>query len=89
LLNQTVVERLPQLMFFLVPVFALFLNLLFRTPGQFYIQHLVFGLHFHSFTFVVLTLFLWMYRITDERFILLTLLALPIYFYLAAEASLR
>lgn len=85
LLNQTVVERLPQLMFFLVPVFALFLNLLFRTAGQFYIQHLVFGLHFHSFTFCILTVFLWTSRITNQPFIRVILLALPLYLWLALQ----
>ncbi len=45
----------PRLFFLLLPLFALFLFLLFRKPGRFYLMHFIFSIHFHAFTFVVLT----------------------------------
>lgn len=55
-INNHIVKNIPLGMFFILPVFALLLKLLFRK--RLYINHLVHTLHLHSFSFTVLTL-LW------------------------------
>lgn len=46
----------PRLFFLLLPLFALYLFLLFRKPGRFYLMHFIFSVHFHAFVFSLLTL---------------------------------
>ncbi|WP_420317252.1 DUF3667 domain-containing protein [Ekhidna sp.] len=46
----------PRLFFLLLPLFALFLFILFRKPGRFYLTHFIFSIHFHAFAFVLLTI---------------------------------
>lgn len=48
----------PTMMFVLLPVFALFLKLLYIGKGRFYAEHFVFLLHTHSFVYLVFTLLL-------------------------------
>lgn len=47
----------PRLFFLLLPLFALFLYILFRKPGRFYLQHFIFSVHFHAFIFVLSSVF--------------------------------
>lgn len=47
-------ENLPVMMFLLLPVYALVLRLLYPMAGFVYLEHLVFSLHVHAFTFVAL-----------------------------------
>jgi len=49
-------QNMPKMMFVLVPFFALLIKDLYRKSGFFYIEHLVFSLHFHSFAFLWMTL---------------------------------
>jgi len=49
-------QNLPKMMFFLVPFFALFIKILYRKTDFFFSEHLIFSLHFHSFTFLWLTI---------------------------------
>jgi hypothetical protein len=53
---EVMIERMPQAMFLLLPLFALALKLLFGRTGRFYVEHFVFALHTHAFAFLVLTL---------------------------------
>ena len=46
----------PRLFFILLPLFALFLFLLFRKPGRFYLMHFIFSVHYHAFVFLLLTI---------------------------------
>lgn len=46
-------DYLPQLMFFMLPLFALIVQLLYLFSGYYYLQHLVFGLNFHSFVYLL------------------------------------
>lgn len=46
----------PRLFFLLLPLFALYLYVLFRKPGRFYLSHFIFSIHYHSFVFLLLTL---------------------------------
>ncbi len=45
-------------MFFLLPVYALMLAVLYWRKKRYYIEHLVFGMHVHSFLFIIATLML-------------------------------
>lgn len=46
----------PRLFFLLLPLFALFLFILFRKPGRFYLTHFIFSVHLHAFIFALMTI---------------------------------
>lgn len=46
-------KKLTKVMFFMIPVFALFLKLVYRRSRKYYTEHLIFSLHFHSFYFLI------------------------------------
>jgi hypothetical protein len=48
-------DLLPQVMFFVVPAFALLLHLFFGRARRRYLEHLIVALHGHAFTFLVFT----------------------------------
>jgi hypothetical protein len=68
-------------MFFMVPVFALLLKLLYWRSDHFYVHHLVFGLHFHSFTFLTLLVILLIYLVSDKAIGTSLALAPPVYLF--------
>jgi hypothetical protein len=45
------------MMFFLLPFFAILLKLFFNKNKHFYVEHLVFSIHLHSFIFILLIIF--------------------------------
>ncbi len=47
-------RNISLLMFFLMPLFALILMLIYHKQKKFYIEHLIFSFHFHSFVFILL-----------------------------------
>jgi hypothetical protein len=49
---QTFIDRLAQVIFLLLPAFALLLKMLYRK--RLYVHHLVFSVYFHAFTFAVM-----------------------------------
>ncbi len=51
---QQAIGNLPVAMFFLLPVFAAILALCHLRRRRFYVEHLVFGMHIHSFAFLML-----------------------------------
>lgn len=55
LLFETFAEQFPRILFVLLPIFALFLKLLYLRSKRFYAEHLIFALHYHSFAFFLLT----------------------------------
>ncbi len=50
---QQLVEYMPQMMFLLLPVFALLLKFNYLFSPYSYLDHLVFSLHFHSFAYLL------------------------------------
>ena len=48
------IERLQWMVFALVPLFAVWLRLLYRRRERFFVPHLVFALHFHALSFLLL-----------------------------------
>lgn len=52
-LSEAIVDYVPQMMFLLLPLFALLIQFTYLFSGFHYLQHLVFALHFHSFAYLV------------------------------------
>ncbi|MBL4715032.1 MAG: DUF3667 domain-containing protein [Bacteroidia bacterium] len=46
-------ENFPTMMFFLLPIFALILKLLYYKKKKLYVEFLLFSLHFHCFAFII------------------------------------
>jgi len=53
---QEIIEKLPQLMFILLPLFAVLLKLMFVFSNRLYLEHLTVALHSHSFIFISILL---------------------------------
>ena len=88
-INKTISKRLPQIVFLLVPIFALLVALFFRGSGLHYLQHLVFALHIHAFNFVVLgflTLLAWIFP-PLEPFRVAGIPVAAIYLFMAASRN--
>ncbi|NNC95556.1 MAG: DUF3667 domain-containing protein [Chitinophagales bacterium] len=66
------------MMFVLIPVFALIMKLLYLRSGYYYLEHMIFGFHFHAFVFIALLalLFIGMHKIWTPVIIILILLYL-------------
>ena len=58
LLLRQIKSQAPQMMFFLLPVFALILKLLYLFSKRYYMEHLILALHTHAFIFVMLMLWI-------------------------------
>ncbi|WP_296704516.1 DUF3667 domain-containing protein [Algoriphagus sp.] len=57
------IQNLPIMMFLLLPLFAFFLRILYFRTGKFYVEHLIHGLHLHSFAYLIYGLgILWMFE---------------------------
>lgn len=52
------INSVPKAMFFLLPLFALLLKIIYIRSKRFYVEHLVFSLHVHAFAFGMLLLML-------------------------------
>ena len=50
------IQNIPVMMFFMIPLFALLLRLWYMRRKFMYIQHLIHGLHLHSFAYIVFSL---------------------------------
>jgi hypothetical protein len=55
-LIQEAISKLPQLMFILLPIFALLLKVMFIFSKRLYMEHLTVALHSHSFIFITILL---------------------------------
>ena len=49
------IDRMPYMMFLLLPVFALLLKLMYLRAGRLYMEHLIFTLHMHALAFFAFT----------------------------------
>lgn len=47
----------PKMMFFLLPIFALFLKLFYNRRKYFYADHVIFALHYHTAVFLIFLVF--------------------------------
>lgn len=55
-LVEAVIHQLPKMMFILMPLFALILSIGFYRSHLYFIEHLIYTLHIHSFLFLLYTL---------------------------------
>ncbi|HKI73249.1 MAG TPA: DUF3667 domain-containing protein [Pseudomonadales bacterium] len=55
-LTNAILNVAPPVMFLLVPLFAVFLKLVYVDTGRYYMEHLIFAVHNHSFLFIALIL---------------------------------
>lgn len=62
LLNEIISDWLPKLMFLMLPFFALILKLVYIRRKRYYIEHLIFSLHYHAFLFLLFTVMLLLYH---------------------------
>ena len=74
------INQIPKVLFILLPMFALFLKLLFIRHKRLYIEHLVFSLHIHTFVFLVLFIPLF---ISHWISVLFAGLAIVVYLFIA------
>jgi len=54
-INQ-LLDNIPAALFVLLPLMALILKMLYPLSKRYYVEHLLFVLHFHAFVFLILTL---------------------------------
>lgn len=85
LLNRLFADWIPKLMFIMLPFFALLLKLVYIRRKRFYIEHLVFSLHFHAFVFILLTVMvlLHQYAVFSRAYLPWLLLYVPVYLVIA------
>lgn len=76
-------RHLPQLMFFLMPIFALLSKLFYRRTDNLYAHHIVFSLHFHTFFFIARILSVVLQQIHSVLGSLLVVIWVPAYLFLS------
>lgn len=79
------VRRAPTAMFLLLPLFAALLKVLYARRGRYYVEHFVFGLHTHAFSFLLLIVLL----LLDSWIEVLLMLWMLIYYYVAMKRFYR
>ncbi|NNF60678.1 MAG: hypothetical protein HKN06_05015, partial [Gammaproteobacteria bacterium] len=58
-------DNLPTMIFLFLPLIALVQKFLYLGSGRYYVEHLLFFVHFHSFFFLTLTMTILLARIPD------------------------
>ncbi|MDJ0928574.1 MAG: DUF3667 domain-containing protein [Gammaproteobacteria bacterium] len=61
-LERAAVDNIPIMMVVFIPVLALVMKLLYPFSGRFYVEHVVFYLHYHAFGFFLMTLMILVYE---------------------------
>ncbi|MCX6137252.1 MAG: DUF3667 domain-containing protein [Ignavibacteriales bacterium] len=77
-------EHAPQVIFILLPIFALILKLLYIRSKAFYFKHLIFSFHFHAFVFLILLIIVLLEKTGIELvgdLSLLLVFVIPFYLY--------
>lgn len=72
LAKRTFYSYTPYAIFLMMPVFALYLKLLYLGSGRRYGEHFLFALHSNAFAFIMLSLFMLVHEFGFVRFLLLT-----------------
>ena len=81
---QQAIGNLSVAMFFLLPVFAMILAVCYASRRRFFVEHLVFGMHIHTFVFLTLAVALLVPGETDGNWLkLIFILASPVYVLIA------
>jgi len=79
---QNFYQSISYILFFLMPIFALLLKLLYVRRRVFYIEHLIFSINMHSFALLLFTVMILLNLLVGEKdgFIPSLVLLVPIYF---------
>jgi hypothetical protein len=56
MLGKEFMTNVPRMLFLFLPLIAIVMKLLYWRPKRYYVEHLLFFVHIHSFTFVLFTL---------------------------------
>lgn len=81
---QQAIGNLPIAMFFLLPVFAMILAVCYFRRRRFFVEHLVFGMHIHTFVFLMLAAALLVPGETTGNWVKLSLILVPPFYILIA-----
>ncbi len=81
---QQAIGNLPIAMFFLLPVFAMILAVCYFRRKRFFVEHLVFGMHIHTFVFLMLAAALLVPGETTGNWVKLSLIVVPPIYVLIA-----
>ncbi|MCZ6560332.1 MAG: DUF4286 family protein [Gammaproteobacteria bacterium] len=54
--GKAMLDNLPAMMFIFLPLLALALKVLYLGSGRYYVEHLLFTVHYHAFFFLIVTL---------------------------------
>ncbi len=81
---QRAIGNLPITMFFLLPVFAMILGVCYFRRKRFFVEHLVFGMHIHTFAFLMLAAALLVPGETTGNWVKLFLIVVPPLYVLIA-----
>ncbi|MCY7409972.1 MAG: DUF3667 domain-containing protein [Chitinophagales bacterium] len=83
---ENIFHSIPKFMFFLLPVFALILKLIYIRRKVYLVDHAIFTLHYHSFLFLLLTIVLVIsFCVTIPKLVLIVFLLFLIYLFLAMK----
>ncbi len=59
--GKAMLDNLPAMMFLFLPLLALALKVLYVGSGRYYVEHLLFTVHYHAFFFLIVTLTIFVY----------------------------
>ena len=62
---RALLDNIPTMLFFFLPLIALVMKILYLGSGRYYVEHLLFFVHYHSFFFLILTLDILLWRLSD------------------------
>jgi len=91
-LKKAVLENIPAALIILLPIMAFVLKLLYPLSRRYYVEHLLFFVHFHSFVFFILTLQILLTRLGEwigfvemlfDLVVVAATLYIPVYLYVA------
>jgi len=85
-LRERILHHIPQVMFFLLPLFALLLELHFSRKKYYFSDHIIFSLHFHIFYFLLSIVALLLESLLSANLFMLMSLLLWIYLILALRS---
>jgi len=88
--GRALLDNIPMMMFFFMPVMALVVKLGYPLSRRYYVEHLLFLVHFHAFFFLILSLNLlaeWLFEETrlpdwpSTTLAVITAIYVPVYLY--------
>lgn len=84
-LSSFLVSSMSWIALLIMPVIALLIQLFYRRQKRYYVEHLIFSFHLHSFFFLIISVALWVSARLGVDLMLPVLLILAVYFILALK----